>query len=641
MTVSSSLSTQTFTCDGSTTVFTCPFRVLDASELVGYLVTVATNESVALVNGTDFAVTGVGAANAIATTTLAYSNTYQVNFRRRTLRLQSTDYRDNDPFPAESHENALDRLTHIAQENDTDIGRALLAPEPETGITLPSAASRANLLLGFNSSGAPVAVAPVGGSAAALALDLANSTTPTKGAGQVAFDPTLNYALSTIGWAVQDNHVNVFWFLSAAERADVIGRTWAIDITAKVAAAIAWCYQLSGASSRTLFFPRGLYKASIDLTNGSGVCIEGDGTKHTVIKPAITSGYALNAPITLFNQTISKLTLDGSGSSGTAAAIYSGQGNRTVFSQVNVSGWTATSAAAMKIEAACYGLVFSACHFSNNFRHWTISRTVPTGQFPTQIVFDLCIFEEATATTGAAMSITDCSGIKLRDCTVQANACIYTLLVAATAAAETNEDPEIHGGWWEDNGGGQVGSIAIYFFGSASRTLLNPSVRDVKFHQSSLNKPAQQIRCEYTDGFQTDGCTEGYGAGAVFLKNGGNNTNYLTDLSRITSASELMSPTIWASGQFGGKTTVTVNQSRNCTITRASAGTYTITFIKAAPFTNYLVTATAEDGSVSTAMVASPGIPSSTASFTITTTPSDSSTATDARNVQFIVTVQK
>ena len=192
MTVSSSLSTQTFNCNGSTTVFTCPFRVLEASELVGYLITIATNESTPLVNGTDFAATGVGAANAVATTTLTYSSAYQVNFRRRTQRLQSTDYRDNDPFPAESHENALDRLTHIAQENDTDISRALLAPEPETGITLPAADVRAGLLLGFGASGEPVVVAPASGSAAALALDLA-STANGDGASRVAIEDAGNY----------------------------------------------------------------------------------------------------------------------------------------------------------------------------------------------------------------------------------------------------------------------------------------------------------------------------------------------------------------------------------------------------------------------------------------------------------------
>jgi hypothetical protein len=253
MTVSSSLSTQTFACNGSTTVFTCPFRVLEASELVGYLITIATNASVQLVNGTDFAVTGVGTSNAIATTTLTYSNAYQLNFRRRTQRLQSTDYRDNDPFPAESHENALDRLTHIAQENDADIGRALLAPEPETGITLPAANVRANLLLGFDSSGGPIAVAPVSGSAADLALSLASNSDPTKNAGQVGLNASLNYVLGTLGAAIKRFDPTLFPWL-----ADPTG-------TDPADAAINACAAAAGANSRLDFPPGSTFRITDTL----------------------------------------------------------------------------------------------------------------------------------------------------------------------------------------------------------------------------------------------------------------------------------------------------------------------------------------------------------------------------------------
>lgn len=243
MTVSSSLSTQTFNCNGSTTVFTCPFRVLEASEVVGYLITVATNASVQLVNGADFSVTGVGAANAIVTTTATYSSAYQVNFRRRTQRLQLTDYRDNDPFPAESHESALDRLTHIVQEHDADIGRALLAPEPETGITLPSAASRANLLLGFNSTGAPVAVAPVGGSAAALAMDLA-STATGKGGDLSGFKQSgASAADRTVGAKLRELY-------SAADATTLAG-------------AVASVYAAGGA----LYFPAGTIASAASIPN--------------------------------------------------------------------------------------------------------------------------------------------------------------------------------------------------------------------------------------------------------------------------------------------------------------------------------------------------------------------------------------
>lgn len=265
MTVSSSRSTETFDCDGSTTVFTCPFRVLEASELIGYLITVATNESVALVNGTDFAVTGVGTANAVATTTATYSSAYRVNFRRRTLRLQSTDYRDNDPFPAESHEMALDRLTHIAQENDTDIGRALLAPEPETGVTLPSAALRAGKLLGFDSLGAPIATAPASGSAADLALSLA-STASGLGASMVNLTSTLSgeVAMHVTDAINGQPQISVLRFMTAAQRADYLARTAvndfasALDLTAPIQTAIYTTY----AAGVNLYFPDGAAKVT-------------------------------------------------------------------------------------------------------------------------------------------------------------------------------------------------------------------------------------------------------------------------------------------------------------------------------------------------------------------------------------------
>ncbi len=156
MTVSSTLSRQTFACNGTTTVFTLPFRVLAATEVVGYLIAVADNSATQLSNGIDFTVSGVGAANAVVTTTATYSVAYQLKFVRSTQRLQLTDYRDNDPFPAEAHEEALDRLTHISQEQDGLTGRALLFPEPEAGQELPSASSRAGKSLAFDENGRPV-----------------------------------------------------------------------------------------------------------------------------------------------------------------------------------------------------------------------------------------------------------------------------------------------------------------------------------------------------------------------------------------------------------------------------------------------------------------------------------------------------
>ena len=41
---------------------------------------------------------------------------------------QETDYISGDPFPAETHETALDRLTMIAQEIGSDADRSIKVP---------------------------------------------------------------------------------------------------------------------------------------------------------------------------------------------------------------------------------------------------------------------------------------------------------------------------------------------------------------------------------------------------------------------------------------------------------------------------------------------------------------------------------
>lgn len=202
MTVSSTTSSQTFACDGATTVFIAPFRVLEASAVRGYLITIASGAVAELVNGTDFTVSRVGEENTYCTTATAYSSAYQVRFKRVTARLQETDYRDNDPFPAESHEAGLDRLMMISQEDGAAIERTIRVPEGESLAELPTAAARASKVVGFTSTGALTALAPTDGSAASLALTLASDSLTTEGAGAIGIDESLAYPFGTVGWAL-------------------------------------------------------------------------------------------------------------------------------------------------------------------------------------------------------------------------------------------------------------------------------------------------------------------------------------------------------------------------------------------------------------------------------------------------------
>lgn len=101
-------------------------------------------------------------------------------------------------------EDALDRLTILMQQLGFFGSQTLRTPEATGVPVLPAASVRASNLLGFDSLGNPVAVAPVSGSAAALATDLTNSVLAAKGAGQVGFGFGLGYAVGTIGKWLND-----------------------------------------------------------------------------------------------------------------------------------------------------------------------------------------------------------------------------------------------------------------------------------------------------------------------------------------------------------------------------------------------------------------------------------------------------
>ena len=199
MTVSSTTSSETFACNGVTTVFVAPFRVLEATSVQGFLITIATGESAPLVNGTDFVVTEVGEPNVRVTTTVAYSSLYRLHIKRITPRLQETDYRDNDPFPAESHEAGLDRLTHIVQEDAETLSRAMVWPDGETAPVMPSPEDRANKYWANDADGNLVFVVPLDGTVGSFGLALASRSNAIEGAAMVGYNASLAYADGTVG----------------------------------------------------------------------------------------------------------------------------------------------------------------------------------------------------------------------------------------------------------------------------------------------------------------------------------------------------------------------------------------------------------------------------------------------------------
>jgi len=155
MTVSSSTTKVSYSGDNSTTVFAYTFKIFADADLTVIVRTDATGAESTKTLTTDYTVSGAGNAGGGAVTMVTAPASGETLVIKRSLTLtQSTDYVANDPFPAAAHEDALDRLTFIAQQQQEVFDRAVVFPETDTAsTTIPDSVTRANKFLGFGASG--------------------------------------------------------------------------------------------------------------------------------------------------------------------------------------------------------------------------------------------------------------------------------------------------------------------------------------------------------------------------------------------------------------------------------------------------------------------------------------------------------
>jgi hypothetical protein len=156
MTVSSSTSRVQFNGNGSTTVFAYSFKIFDQDDLT-VIVRSATGVETVKTITTHYTVSGVGNAgggNVTMLTAPASGETLTI-LREQDL-VQELDLVENDPFPAQSLEDALDKLTFIVQQHDEELGRSIKASRTNTISSTEFtvlAADRANKVFAFNSAG--------------------------------------------------------------------------------------------------------------------------------------------------------------------------------------------------------------------------------------------------------------------------------------------------------------------------------------------------------------------------------------------------------------------------------------------------------------------------------------------------------
>ena len=156
MTVSTTQSRIGYNGNGATTVFAFPYRFLTNTDLVVTLVRADTTQVVQMLN-TDYTVTGAGDdAGGTVTMVVPPATGQQLIIVRAVPLTQGTDYISGDPFPAETHERALDKLTMISQRLESLISRSIRLNDADLLVTstiLPAPSPGSSLIWNLTGTG--------------------------------------------------------------------------------------------------------------------------------------------------------------------------------------------------------------------------------------------------------------------------------------------------------------------------------------------------------------------------------------------------------------------------------------------------------------------------------------------------------
>ena len=197
MTISTTTIKNSFSGDGSTTAFTYTFPINTTSE-ISVIERSATGTETIKAEGTgstNYGIADNGAAGGTVTMVTAPADGTTLILRRNTDLTQETDYVANDPFPAETHEDALDKLQMQNQELKETLDRSFKVSQTNTITSsefTDSATARASKTLGFDSSGNLTTVAdflPAGGDSAQFTYST-TTTDADPGSGFIRFNNT-------------------------------------------------------------------------------------------------------------------------------------------------------------------------------------------------------------------------------------------------------------------------------------------------------------------------------------------------------------------------------------------------------------------------------------------------------------------
>ena len=158
MTISSTTVRNSYSGDGSTTTFSYTFKIFQDSDIQVIIRSANGTETTKTIT-THYTVTGAGnsgGGSVIFTSGNIPTSTQTVVLRRNIPQTQAIDYIANDPFPAESHEEGLDRATMAIQQLQEEVTRSLKLSKTNTMTSTEftvGATARANKILAFDTNG--------------------------------------------------------------------------------------------------------------------------------------------------------------------------------------------------------------------------------------------------------------------------------------------------------------------------------------------------------------------------------------------------------------------------------------------------------------------------------------------------------
>ena len=282
MTVLTTDNRRSYAGDGSTTVFAFPVFFLEAAD-VKVALRVNDVESTPVFN-TDYTVSGAGnpSGGSVTFTTAPVSGATVIIFNDPAL-TQTVDYQDNDEFPAETHERALDKLTLLVQRLSARLARTLQYDETAPTVLTASqvltrvddaetardqaqaaqvAAATSETNAAASASAAATSAALVDGPAlradidantAELLLTAKLGTAQTFTATQKANELALTHNTAWNGAASQNLTVNVNGsnFTVANPTTPVSGAYYALTVTYTTSHTLAWGSVFRGVSAIT------------------------------------------------------------------------------------------------------------------------------------------------------------------------------------------------------------------------------------------------------------------------------------------------------------------------------------------------------------------------------------------------------